>query len=641
MAQIQVLDKNIAELIAAGEVIEKPASVIKEIVENSIDAGADHITVEIKNGGITFIRVTDNGSGISREDAPIAFLRHATSKVRCVEDLDSIHTMGFRGEALASIAAVSRVELLTKCSYDKFGTHYSIEGGVEQDFGESGCPNGTTIIIRDLFYNTPARLKFLKKDVSEGNFVQSVVEKLALSHPEISFRFIRDNKQIISTPGDGKSYSSIYAVFGKQFSLTLTPVDYSQNGITVSGFISTPNFARASRSMQYFFINRRSVKNTTCMAALEEGYRNNIMTGKYPACVLNITMQPCDLDVNVSPSKTEVRFANEREVFTAVCLATKNAILNATNFREIKIHEKKSEIPITYSTSTTFTESPKTYLQTADEVKVIDYNEEKNEEEPILATLKHLNSSRPVLAPIPPEKLYLQEKLEEPKIQSYDENLYKYINKESLTNSLSDKPITMPDIIIEEKTEGTLKFIGELFSTYILCEYEDDLVLIDKHAAHERIRFEKLKTEFASHSQLLAETVLCKLSAEEWNALHENNDIITDIGIEIIFYDGFKVEITALPALVINKNPAEIIQSLADIFIRGNNNALGEIFDDILHTFACKSAIKAKDSTSEYEIELLARQIWENKSLRYCPHGRPIITKISKYTLEKSFGRIQ
>ncbi|MBQ8903779.1 MAG: DNA mismatch repair endonuclease MutL, partial [Oscillospiraceae bacterium] len=343
MANINLLDRSVFELIAAGEVIERPASVIKELVENSIDAGAKHITVEIKDGGSSFMRVTDDGCGIAFDEVPTAFLRHATSKVKSADDLEKILTLGFRGEALASVAAVAKVEVLTKEKDEQYGTGFKINGGEALEHERTGCPDGTTIIIRDLFYNVPARQKFLKRDVTEGNQVQGLIDKLALAHPDVSFRFIRDNKQVRSTGGDGDYYSAIYGVFGKQFAAGLIPVDYSIGDITLTGYISSPLFTRPNRSMQYFFVNGRYVRSVILLTALEEGYRGSIMTGKFPACVLNITMPPELCDVNVSPSKTEIRFADEKQIFDLLNFGTKNAILNADNKREIKLEKKQPQ----------------------------------------------------------------------------------------------------------------------------------------------------------------------------------------------------------------------------------------------------------------------------------------------------------
>ena len=650
MAKIQLLDSSVSELIAAGEVIERPASVIKEIVENAIDAGADRITVEIKNGGVTYMRVTDNGCGIAFDEVPTAFLRHATSKLRTADDLDDIRTMGFRGEALASVAAVAQVEVLTKRTEDELGTSYKIAGSTETHHEQTGCPDGTTLIIRDLFYNTPARLKFMKKDVTEGNYVQSVVDKLALAHPEISFRLIRDNKQVRLTSGDGDYYSAIYAVFGKQFAASLTPVDFSQCGISVTGYISTPHFCRANRAMQYFFVNTRSIRNTTCMAALEEGYRNSAMVGKFPACVLNITMPPSQMDVNVSPSKTEVRFSDERAVFDAVYMAVKNGILNADNSKEIQLPSVKSAKAEPQIQEQKEIPSQPTVVR---EIKLNISAPAKTEQEPIIARQTpspafkseskplSFSASTAVYRPEPPKQVYQQQKLEPPEKEAQIDK-YKYISKESLqVQSLQEKPKCEPAPIAEEQEEKTLKYVGELFKTYILCEYGDQLVMIDKHAAHERIRFEEIKKTFTAHAQLLTEAVRVTLSAEEWAALNDSRELLADIGVELILKDDLSAEILSLPSILEGKTPEEVVETLAQLLIKNNKNVAGELFDDILHTFACKGAIKAHYNNTPFELEQLARRVWEDESIRYCPHGRPIITTLSKYNIEKSFKRIQ
>ncbi|MCM1299617.1 MAG: DNA mismatch repair endonuclease MutL, partial [[Eubacterium] siraeum] len=648
----------------AGEVIERPASVIKELVENSIDAGAKRITIEIKNGGITYMRVTDDGAGMAYEDVPIAFLRHATSKLSTAEELENISTLGFRGEALASVTAVTRTELLTKRAADALGVSYVIEGGEEILYESTGCPDGTTIIMRDLFFNTPARLKFLKKDVTEGNYVQSVVDKLALSHPHIAFTFVRDGKTVRITAGDGKMYSAAYAVFGKQFAASLTEVDYEQNHIIVKGYISTPYACRANRQMQYFFINGRSIRNTTCMAALEEGYKNSIMTGKFPACVLDIQMPASDIDVNVSPSKTEVRFANDKMVFEAVYLAVKNGILNADNNKEITVgrsdytnnhaaSEKNSDLENIYRFS----------AGTNNEVKPVEKNDakviagsaagtEKTTDDVSLFDLPlktdaafsgtSLNSSKAIYKPIPPKNIFIQKVIDSDEAE-VDVGDYQFINTSSFikAGSEEEKNTQIPDPIVEEHYKPALRFIGELFKTYILCECGDELILIDKHAAHERIRFEKLKKEVASSSQLLTESVSLTLSAEEVTALADNVDYLERLGIDLSFKSESEIEINGFPAMLSDWPSSDTVQKISDILLVGGDNIEGLLFDDILHTAACKGAIKANEATSSRELEQLAQRIWENTSIRYCPHGRPIVTTMSKYNIERNFGRIQ
>lgn len=678
---IRLLDKSVYELIAAGEVIERPASVIKELVENSIDAGATRITVEIKNGGITYMRVTDNGCGMAYEEVPTAFLRHATSKLQSAEELENISTLGFRGEALASVAAVTRTEVLTKRAEDELGTTYKIEGGEERIYESAGCPDGTTIIMRDLFFNTPARLKFLKKDITEGNYVQSAVDKLALSYPGVAFSFIRDNKTVRITSGDGKLFSAVYSVFGKQFVASLTEIDYEHNHIFVEGYISVPYACRANRQMQYFFINGRWIRNTTCMAALEEGYKNSIMTGKFPACVLKIRMPASDIDVNVSPSKTEVRFSDDKAVFEAVYLAVKNGILNAENSREIRpLHEGKEREKSSESVSgssaafgkkegfaslafnSDIENDPKgsgaevsaDSSVGSQRLDVTDnLNKEKNTELDIISEKRPdisekpktgglLNSSKAVYKPLPPKNVFIQEVLDtEPAKTEVGD--YKFINSSSFVKagSVEEKNTVTPDPIIEERYKPQLKFIGELFKTYIVCECGDEMVLIDKHAAHERLRFEELKKETAGSSQLLTQSIGAVFSVEEVTALSDNADYLKSLGIELFFGTDNRVEIIGFPSVLSDIPPEDTVQKIAEILICGGENIEGMLFDDILHSVACKGAIKANEITSAKELEQLAQRIWDNKAVRYCPHGRPIITTMSKYNIEKSFGRIQ
>lgn len=656
---IKLLDKSVYELIAAGEVIERPSSVIKELVENSIDAGADRIIVEIKNGGITYMRVTDNGCGMDYNEVPTAFLRHATSKLSAAEELDSISTLGFRGEALASVAAVTKTEVLTKRAEDSLGTLYHISAGEETLYEKTGCPDGTTIIMRDLFFNTPARLKFLKKDSTEGNYVQSVVDKLALSYPDISFSFIRDGKTALITSGDGKLYSSIYSVFGKQFASSLIPVDYEQNHIRVSGYITTPYACRGNRQMEYFFINGRWIRNTTCIAALEEGYKNSLMTGKFPACVLKIEMSPSEVDVNVSPSKTEVRFANEKIIFETVYLAVKNGILNGENKKEISIGNKsvpnkeKEHLPDGYINSSV---SQKGYYEETEKEKIKKNNINCEGSEKAVgigvvspapeilsnSVSSRLESYKTIYKPLPPKNIFIQEVFDD-KREEVDTKEYKFINQNSLikAGSEEEKNIRTPDPIIEEQYKPELRFIGELFKTYILCECGEELIMIDKHAAHERIRFEELKKTMKSSSQLLASDLSLTLSLEEVTALSDNLDYLENLGIELSFKNETEIEILGFPSAVTDRSPEEAVQKIADILINGGDDIEGELFDDILHSVACKGAIKANEITSPKELEQLAQRVWEDPKIRYCPHGRPIINTLSKYNIERNFGRIQ
>lgn len=672
MAKINLLDRSVFELIAAGEVIERPSSVIKELVENSIDAGAKHITVEIKDGGSSFMRVTDDGCGIAFDEVPTAFLRHATSKVKTASDLEKILTLGFRGEALASVAAVAKVEVLTKEKDEQYGTSFRINGGDILEHEQTGCPDGTTIIIRDLFYNVPARQKFLKRDVTEGNQVQGLIDKLALAHPDISFRFIRDNKQVRSTGGDGDYYSAIYGVFGKQFAGSLIPVDYSMGGITLTGYISSPLFTRANRSMQYFFVNGRYVRSVIMLTALEEGYRNSIMTGKFPACVLNITMPPELCDVNVSPSKTEIRFADEKQIFDLLNFGTKNAILNADNRREIKLEKKQPQQQITQPAplekriekAITTAPQEKFVTVTAEQYKekVAKTLEDdrmfkiKEREVRFHSPLKGLRTDKTESSFVQQYATEPEKRPESPKDSAWDkshfipvhkpepekeeipeENTYKFITGASLEKQEQSAPV-----LTEEEPSAPLTIIGELFATYILCQCGDEFILIDKHAAHERIKFEKKKTELTTSSQLLAESIFVDLSPEQYAVLQENTDKLSDAGIDIILTDGIRCEITATPSAFSGEsvNPAELVVRAADMLCGGNDNIIGEIYDDLLHSRACKSAVKANDINHPDELRVIAEEVWNNEKIRFCPHGRPVMVKLTKQEIEKYFSRI-
>lgn len=684
MPEIRLLDKSVAELIAAGEVIERPSSVIKELVENSIDAGARHITVEIKHGGISYMRITDDGCGIAYEQMPTAFLRHATSKIRTGDDLTGIMTMGFRGEALASVAAVAKIEMMSRRAEDELGGRYVIEGGEEKEHESCGCPVGTTIVIKELFYNTPARLKFLKKDISEGNFIAATVDRLALSHPDISFKFIRDNKSVRMTSGDGSLLSAAKAVFGRQFADSLIPVDFSLNGIDVSGYASSPLFCRNSRSMQTFFVNTRYIKSTTCMAALEEAYRNSMMVGKFPACILEITLAPDTVDVNVHPAKTEIRFAYEKPVFDAVYFAVKNALVNAADDR------RQIEL-----------EKPKKYDNADDYFKrnpeIIKREQQTLEHIPV--TLPLSNNEYPVeiavpkepSEPVKAETIYGSAQVRSASLHSSHTDYIAKSEKPQDDIPLPEEPPTAPaftavsgkvvvavddddissicaestdDIPLPEappiKDDGfkfintqpvrvekiaeptpekiSVRVIGEFLRTYILCEVGEELIIIDKHAAHERIRFEKLKKEFITTSQLLIDKTELKLSAAEYEALHEYYEYVEQSGIELVFSDDCVVQITAMPS-VISCPPTEMVADVARRLMNAATEQKSALFDDMLHTMACKSAIKAHDKTDIIELQALAERVINDRTIRFCPHGRPVMTSLSKYKIEHFFNR--
>ena len=655
MPKINLLDKSVYELIAAGEVIERPSSVIKELAENSIDAGATSITVEIKRGGISYLRVTDDGCGISYEDIPTAFMRHATSKVYTQDDLDSINTLGFRGEALASVCAVSRVELLTKQREDKLGSIYRIEAGEPTEYDRAGCADGTTIIIRDLFYNTPARLKVLKKDVTEGNYCAAVIEKLALSHPGISFRFIRDGRQTMLSSGDGEYYSAVYAVFGKQFAAGLIPVENVYQNTAVTGYVSSPLFTRANRSMQNFFVNGRSVKSPLCCAALEEAFRNTIMVGKFPSCVLCVNTDPSQVDANIHPTKTEVRFTNEKIVFDAVYFAVKNALMGYDESREIKLNtaparaenipqpeRARTSEPMRTASAQIIEEAPRTMPIPSGRDAVI-YPQEKRE--PPKFTLRQ-ETPQPAqfTQPIPAaEQTYMPElvpaKKPEPKETPLSELPgFAFLSERSFEKK--PEPVAEPaPVLHEEQPKEQIRVVGELFKTYIVCESTEGMILIDKHAAHERVNFERLKKGFNSSAQLLMQPEEVYLTPEEFSGMSEYADKLAQVGIIMEFADG-KARVTGLPQMLDKVPPAEIVECIAKIVSQGNTNAEGELFDDMLHTVACKASIRGNEDNNILELQVLAQEVFNNPDIRYCPHGRPVMTQISRKQIERYFGRV-
>lgn len=637
MPQINILPKHIAELIAAGEVVERPASIVKEIMENAIDAGADKITLEIKRGGITYIRITDNGCGIDRENIRKAFISHATSKISTADDLNAICTLGFRGEALASIAAVSRVEVMTRTEQEPVGTRYCIEGGEETVIDDAGCPKGTTLVVRDLFYNTPARMKFLKKDVSEGNAVASVVDRIALSHPEVSVRFIRDSKDVLFTSGDGKLDSAIYKVLGRDFASTLIPCDYELEGVRVSGYISKPFNARPNRMMQYFFLNDRFIKTRTGMVALEEAYKNSVMVGKFPACVLKIQIAPGAVDVNVHPAKTEVRFANEKMIFNAVYYCAKSALQQGdtrvqasfsrkvarqfmpppTEGKQIKIYEqqleqikKEAQPNQDFWTNTTSAE----FKKEAEKPKPIVFNDnskfeiEKNDEPDLIPCFKPT-----VKEPVP-------------------------------ASETKTEPVVTAPIVESEPVQPEVepyRVIGEAFRTYILVEQGKKLLIIDKHAAHERMLFEKFKANRDGvETQMLLSPVTVTLSKEEYSAVLDNLDLLEKAGYHVEDFGGGMVIVNECPTAVADADLAEVIMELAGYLVTSQKELIPEKLDWIYHSTACRAAIKAGDRTSDYELDKFVEKLLNNPDIRYCPHGRPVLIEMSRYEIEKNFGRV-
>lgn len=669
-----MLDKHVAELIAAGEVVERPASVIKELVENSIDAGATIVTVEIKAGGVSYMRITDNGCGMAREDVPVAFLRHATSKVHKQDDLEQIGTLGFRGEALASVASVSHVEVLT-CEPDAVeGTHYIISGGEEEYCGPAGCAAGTTMMIRDLFYNTPARMKFLKKDVTEANAVAAVMDKMALSHPEVSIRFIREGKETLHTPGDGSLKSAIYTVFGKEFTAGLIPVDYSYQGIRAYGFISKPVAARPNRSMQHFFINGRYIKSRTAMVALEEAFKGNLMVGKLPACVLHLDIATGAVDVNVHPAKLEVRFVNEKPIFDCVYYGVKSALQkgdtpNIMHFpkqdapavpsvqQEVRGFKEDSPVESAHKKETDNTVSSKAgplQENAADRRLESRLPIKRTLEDPVLelpAKQASPSAGTAVIpAPVPVHYETVRPLAARPDIY-YDED------EQASLPEPPQEPSEKQDINLSEEekkhekeiksflpkiADQELKLVGEAFGTYIILQFgKEELLIIDKHAAHERMLYEQLKQqETEAHQQMLLVPVPVTLDKNEYAAVLESLDLYAKAGFEIEDFGAGTVLVRSAPLLLGGEGVADAVMEIAGYLLNAKNDLTTEKLDWLYHNVACRAAVKAGDVSSTMELMDLAKRLQQQPEIRYCPHGRPVCIIMKRKDLEQQFGRI-
>ena len=715
MPKIHVLDKQTAELIAAGEVVERPASAVKELIENAIDAGATQITVKLERGGVSLISVTDNGCGIARSDVPTAFLRHATSKISNESDLERIGTLGFRGEALAAICAVSKVTMITRRAEDEIGTIYTIEGGEEQLCDDVGCAVGTTIEVHDLFYNTPARMKFLKKDVKEGANVSAVVDRIALSHPEVAFKMIKDGKQTLSTQGNGNLRDAVYAVLGRDIALGTIPISYEGGGVKVSGLICKPFKCRPNRNLQLVYLNGRFVKSATVMAALDVGYKNSAMVGKFPYCVLNVEVPFETVDVNVHPAKTEVRFADESRVFDAVRYGVRNALAADTSRPQFeqkgtRIKAKSQEFlnavfkdggeslgetvklpvradgaklndtaayktvedavvggranDIQQSTADKSTEGSEAFGSGEFKVTVANpenydiaaakrqdgefesFNaftgsgvRESVERGPLNSVNIDVevelpdndNTSKPSVA----EPLSTETERQESK-DKYNE----VQNTENIGNEAFDKEqsgFQKASRNLQEE-EPTARFIGELFKTYILAEQDGKLLLIDKHAAHERILFEQQKSKAVSESQYLLSAATITLEKREYAAITENTELLKKAGFEIEDFGDGTVMVRAVPSMLENDDLESLLSEIADSLLKTGDVSV-EKLDRIYHTVACKAAVKAGWVSSEPQLKELMNRALLDPKIRYCPHGRPITVEITRAQLERMFGR--
>ncbi len=678
MPRINLLPKEIYSLIAAGEVVERPSSVVKEMLENSIDAGAERVTVEIRSGGVTFLRVTDDGCGIAPEDVRNAFVSHATSKIHSQEDLDAILTLGFRGEALASVASVAKVEMLTRTPDAAFGTRYVIACGEEQIFEESGCPVGTTLIVRDLFCNTPARMKFLKKDTTEGNYIADIVTKVALSHPSVSFRLIREGKETLFTPGNGNLYDTAFSLFGKDFAEGLTECDYELDGIKISGFITKPLFGRPNRNMQYYYVNRRYVRIPTAAAALDEAYKNSIMVGKFPGAVLNIELAPGSVDVNVHPAKTEIRFSNDRRIFEAVYYAAKSALAKGDTRPSFHINKitpqpavKQSEgtqlrfedrMQSTWGqakkpdSSASVQKSENVVLDVVEDVHLKKENPPRNNTVPQVAPAK--TTAEPIIksgfqsaplsvSPVQQPSANTAVVMHDSGMKPIEQQLVEKHDLTAVTVAAAEPECIInnekdtPAIKQKEETDISVRVIGELFKTYILAEVDNKFIICDKHAAHERILFEKIKSNAsAGNSQLLLTPARVSLNAADYDAVIEHIPLFEKAGYLIEDFGMGTVLVRGAPVELGNTDIVSVVCELAGELRKGKMSMQPEKLDWIYHNTACRAAIKAGDITSHQELTVLLKTVLTNDAVRYCPHGRPVLTEITKNELEKQFGRL-
>lgn len=627
MGRINVLDKNTAEKIAAGEVVERPASVIKELVENAIDAGASAITVEIKHGGSTYMRVTDNGCGMSREDAKIAFLRHATSKIKTIKDLENILTLGFRGEALCSIAAVSRTELFTKQRTDDEATHILVEGGTEILCEGAGSPDGTTIVVKDLFFNTPARMKFMKKDSVEAAAILDVCNKQALSHSDVSLRVIRDGKEVLFSPGDNVLKNSVHAVFGKDIANSMAEVSYSKDGVKVFGLTGKNNLSRPNRLMQIFFINGRFVVNKVLAAALSEAYKNELMIGRFPATVLFIELDASLVDVNVHPAKTEVKFASDQSIYEAVYWAVKNALTKEAGAREVKIPttNKAFEMPFNSTKSVQME-----FTSNKGSSKFTPFSPTTSPKEQIKPTINEIREAvKPYEGKLPVREIESIKPIEKAPLPPKAE-----VKKEP--------PAAISEQVPKKEAPSIkdYRIIGQLFSTYILTEQNGEFILTDQHAAHERINYEKLKESGKAPHQMLLVPITLTLTPEEKSLCEENSSFFSDMGFEIEDFGQNAIVLRAIPADCPYEDGGDLLIELLNIFSQREGGEVLSMRDKAIYSVACHLSVRANQTLSMAEMEkiyLLAREL---EGISTCPHGRPISIKLTKYQIEKMFGRI-
>lgn len=667
MGKISVLAPQVANMIAAGEVVERPASVVKELLENALDAGADAVTVEIRQGGITYIRVTDNGGGMEPEDAPTAFLRHATSKIRGERDLESIHTLGFRGEALAAIASVSRVDLFTKTRSAPLGLHLALTGGEITEQEETGCPDGTTIVIKDLFFNTPARMKFLKKDSTEASYVEQAAEQVALAHPGLTLKFIKDGKEGLYTPGDGNMMSVLYAIYGGSFTKELLTLHGGAREVEVTGFVTKPTFSRANRSMQQFFVNGRPVRSKLLGAAVEQAYQGHLTSGRFPACFLSLKVPAGAVDVNVHPAKLEVKFAREREVFSAIYQVVRSALEGDGVLFQMP-QEQEEEPPV-----------PKQPYRPS--LKPLFQQPQEEKEQPQLR-LDHSHAPiRPSYAP--PAREYEREETGSgrsfaPKGNQGEKNSWKSRSftldpeengarkilfrdgpdevrgvaaqgmKDAQAARSREAEIVLPPALPVEPEKplsylekaNAIRVVGEVFSTYILVEGEGEMMLIDKHAAHERMIYNRLERTVEGTSPqvlLIPETV--NLSRREKEALLGEKELLEKAGFEVEDFGDGAVILRQVPMYLEKEDAGFVLSDLAEKIL-GHRKDRTQLYEELLESIACKAAVKAGTFTDDKEREEFARKVIGDPAIRSCPHGRPVIVHLTKREIEKMFKRV-
>ena len=651
MPKIIQLSPHIANLIAAGEVVERPASVAKELLENAVDAGATKVTIEIRDGGMTFLRVTDNGCGMTAEDARTAFLRHATSKLRCAEDLNAIGTMGFRGEALAAISSVSRIDLLTKTPDALTGVSLHLEAGAVTEESEAGCPDGTTIIIRDLFYNTPARMKFMKADTVEGSRVAGAVQLQALAHPDVAISLIRDGKTVLSTPGTGGLQAAVYCVYGRDVG-SMIPVDSTWEKYHVSGFVSKPTDARPSRNLQTFFVNHRPVKSRLLVTALEEAYRNQLMVGKFPTCVLCLELPPTAVDVNVHPAKTEVKFLNEKAVFDCVHYGVLGALNKTPDRPQIRFSQNGTtvfpeKVPEKGPERTAAVPPKKDFFRTmsAQDYKVFSQTVQ-SAPKPDPAAARAAAAKIPERAPLrsqvilPTASTATPPSPPVPVRQTVPQTLPELPAEERLPEKRPESVEEPEQTVLDMPKEIPWRMVGELYRTYILIEQGEEAFLIDKHAAHERILFNKLK---ANQEAIIGQTLLTpipvRLNPKAAAEIMNHADMMESLGFSLEEFGENTLLLRQIPMDLSPDDAAGTVETLAEDLLRGRVTEADTVRDEMLHTVACKAAIKAGWVNDEKELMAVAKAVMSDETLKYCPHGRPVCVTLSKKNLERQFKR--